>query len=64
MSHIPYYDQKGYNMHSRIEYNRFEDEHFITIPDDLIELLKLEVGDILEWTISEDKVYLAKREKK
>lgn len=51
-------------MHSRVEYNRFEDEHFITIPDDLIELLKLEVGDILEWTIIEGKVYLAKREKK
>jgi bifunctional DNA-binding transcriptional regulator/antitoxin component of YhaV-PrlF toxin-antitoxin module len=51
-------------MQSRVEYNRFEDEHFITIPDDLIELLKLEVGDILEWTIIEGKVYLAKREKK
>jgi bifunctional DNA-binding transcriptional regulator/antitoxin component of YhaV-PrlF toxin-antitoxin module len=51
-------------MFSRVEYNKFADEHFITIPDDIIELLNLEVGDILEWTIIEGKVYLAKREKK
>ena len=51
-------------MHSRVEYNRFEDEHFITLPDDIIQLLNLEPGDILEWTVTEDKVYLAKREKK
>jgi hypothetical protein len=51
-------------MHARVEYNRFEDEHFITLPDDIIQLLKLEAGDILEWTLSEGKVYLAKREKK
>ncbi|NDC22295.1 AbrB/MazE/SpoVT family DNA-binding domain-containing protein [bacterium] len=51
-------------MQSRIEYNKFVDEYFITIPDDIIELLKLEAGDILEWTIESDRVYLAKREKK
>jgi bifunctional DNA-binding transcriptional regulator/antitoxin component of YhaV-PrlF toxin-antitoxin module len=51
-------------MHSRIEYNRFEDEHFITLPDDIIQLLNLEPGDVLVWTLEKDKVYLAKREKK
>ena len=64
MSHIPYYNQDRHSMHARVEYNRFEDEHFITLPDDIIQLLKLEAGDILEWTLSEGKVYLAKREKK
>ena len=51
-------------MFSRVEYNKFADEHFMTIPDDIIQLLNLEVGDVLVWTINEDKVYLAKREKK
>lgn len=64
MSHIPYYNQDGHSMHSRIEYNRFEDEHFITLPDDIIQLLNLEPGDVLVWTLEKDKVYLAKREKK
>jgi hypothetical protein len=64
MSHIPYYNQEGYNMHARVEYNRFSDEHFITIPDDIIQLLNLEPGDVLVWTVEKDKVYLAKREKK
>jgi hypothetical protein len=63
MSHIPYYNQEGYNMHARVEYNRFSDEHFITIPDDIIQLLGLEPGDVLVWTVEKDKVYIAKREK-
>jgi hypothetical protein len=57
MSHIPYYGQAE----NRIEYNKFTDEHFITIPDDIIQLLKLESGDVLVWTLNEGKVYIAKR---
>lgn len=63
MSHIPYYNQEGYKLQSRVEYNKFSDEHFITIPDDIIQLLNLEAGDVLVWTVEEGKVYLAKREK-
>jgi len=63
MSHIPYYAQsEGNTMQSRIEYNKFSDEHFITIPDDILQLLNLSVGDVLVWTVEEGKVYIAKRE--
>lgn len=51
-------------MRSRVEYNKFADEYFITIPDDIIQLLDLKFGDVLVWTIDEGKVYLAKREEK
>ncbi len=38
-------------MISRIEHNKFTDEYFITIPDDIVEALELEVGDTLEWKL-------------
>jgi hypothetical protein len=57
MSHIPYYGETG----NRVAYNSFTDEYYITIPDDVIEHLKLVPGDVLVWTLNEGKVYIAKR---
>ena len=48
---------------SRVEYNKFTDEYFITIPDDVVEALQLEPGDILVWSIDEDRVVLTKQPK-
>lgn len=45
---------------SRVEYNKFSDEYFITIPDDIVESLQLEPGDLLEWRIEGDRVFLQK----
>lgn len=50
------------HLETRIEYNKFTDEHFITIPDDVIELLELKMGDILVWSIETNRVCLKKRE--
>lgn len=49
-------------MISRVEYNKFTDEFYITIPDDIVELLALEPDDILVWSIDDtNNVYLAKQ---
>ena len=45
-------------MHSIISYNAFTDEHYITLPDDIVELLDLCAGDTLEWVIQDNKVYI------
>ena len=57
MSHIPYYGETG----NRVEYNSFTDEYYITIPDDIIELLSLVPGDTLQWTIESAGVRLTKK---
>ena len=57
MSHIPYYGQTD----NRVEYNSFTDEYYITIPDDVIERLKLVPGDTLQWTIESAGVRLTKK---
>lgn len=51
-------------MYSVVRYNKFADEHFITIPDDIVIALDLKAGDTLTWTIKDGKVYLSKQEKK
>ena len=50
-------------MYSVVRYNKFADEHFITIPDDIVTALDLKAGDTLTWTIKDGKVYLSKQEK-
>lgn len=57
MSHIPYYGQNE----NRVEYNAFTDEYFITIPDDVIEHLKLVPGDILHWSVEPTGILLTKK---
>lgn len=57
MSHIPYYGQNE----NRVEYNAFTDEYFITIPDDVIEHLKLVPGDTLHWSVEPTGILLTKK---
>lgn len=59
MSHIPYYGQESAK--SRVEYNKFTDEHYIVIPDDIVEALQLEAGDTLEWELTPSGMLLTKK---
>lgn len=51
-------------MRSTVRYNKFADEYFITIPDDVVTALDLKEGDTLIWTIEDGKVYLSKEKVK
>lgn len=46
---------------SIVEYNKFSDEYFITLPDDIVQSLQLAAGDTLEWFVENNKVYLTKK---
>ena len=49
-------------MISRVEYNKFTNEYFITVPDDIIEALGLEAGDQLVWEVVGDKIFVSKKQ--
>ena len=59
MSHIPYYGQQA--TISKIEYNKFTDEYFIVIPDDIAERLHLKAGDTLDWIIDGKRIIITKK---
>jgi hypothetical protein len=46
---------------STVEYNEDFKEHYITIPDDLIEHLGWEEGDVIEWHMNKDGTLLLER---
>lgn len=58
MSHIPYYKQES--VKTRVEHNKFTDEYFIVIPDDIIQLLNLITGDTIAWSEDSNKVLFGK----
>jgi bifunctional DNA-binding transcriptional regulator/antitoxin component of YhaV-PrlF toxin-antitoxin module len=47
-------------MTAQIEYDKFHDEYYLVIPEDMMDELGWELGDTLVWTIYENKVSLRK----
>lgn len=45
-----------------IEYDEFHNDYYLILPDEMLKQLGWEVGDVLIWTIYEDKVGLRKYE--
>lgn len=44
-----------------IEHNEDFDEYFLTIPDELLDSLGWEEGDVLEWKVNSDGTVLLER---
>lgn len=46
---------------STVEYNEDFDEYYLTIPDELLENLGWDEGDVLEWHTNKDGTVLLER---
>lgn len=46
---------------STVEYNEDFDEYYLTIPDELLENLGWDEGDVLEWHMNKDGTVLLER---
>lgn len=46
---------------STVEYNDDFDEYYITFPDEMIDRLGWEQGDVLEWIINKDGTVILQR---
>jgi len=46
---------------STVEYNDDFDEYYVTFPDEMIDRLGWEEGDVLEWIINKDGTVLLQR---
>jgi len=44
-----------------VEYNEDFDEYYITLPDELIESLAWDEGDVVEWHMNKDGTVLVER---
>lgn len=44
-----------------VEYNDDFDEYFLTFPDELLESLGWEEGDVLDWHVNKDGTVLVER---
>lgn len=47
---------------TRVKYDSLSEEYYITIPENIVRHMSLEVGDILSWTIKPNGlVYISKK---
>jgi len=46
---------------STVEYNEDFSEHYVTIPDEIIDSVGWEEGDVLEWRLNKDGTILLER---
>jgi bifunctional DNA-binding transcriptional regulator/antitoxin component of YhaV-PrlF toxin-antitoxin module len=44
-----------------VEYNDDFQEYFVTLPEDLLESVGWEEGDVLEWSVNKDGTILVER---
>lgn len=49
-------------MHTAVIQQNEEGEHFIVLPDEIVQALDLKVGDTLEWEIHESYITVRKAE--
>ena len=43
-----------------IEYNEEEDDLFLPIPDEILDSLGWDIGDVLQWEYNDDSILLKK----
>jgi bifunctional DNA-binding transcriptional regulator/antitoxin component of YhaV-PrlF toxin-antitoxin module len=51
----------GKAFETTVEYNEDFDEYYVTLPDDLLESVGWEEGDVVEWHVNKDGTVLIER---